>query len=414
MHDVVVIGAGASGVFFSLVLKSLNSFADILILEKNDKLGKKLLMTGNGRCNLGNKENLLENYYSSSSLSAFKDKLEVKDYGFLDILPSDLENYYEYLNAFGILIRKEDNSSRLYPYSNQALTVCKSFERALNEKGVKVKYNYDVKKVEKENDIFIINDEIKCKKLVVATGGVSYPKTGSTGFGHEILKSFNHTITKLYPSLTYLNTDYKYIKELAGVRFDSYVSLSVDGFIEKSEKGQVQFTKDSLSGIVVFNLSRNVSKYLDEGKKVKLILNLVTNYSGFELKDYLKGFYSYKVEDALSTIVNNKLALVVAKELNVSGLIIKQLKENELEGLCFNLQNMYFNIVGVGGFDAAQITNGGALLSEFTNGLESKKTCGLYAIGEVLDVDGRCGGYNLSWAFTSALEAVKDLSNKIN
>ena len=94
--------------------------------------------------------------------------------------------------------------------------------------------------------------------------------------------------------------------------------------------------------------------------------------------------------------------------------MVKQLKENELERLCFNLQNMYFNIVGVGGFDVAQITNGGALLSEFTNDLESKKTCGLYAIGEVLDVDGRCGGYNLSWAFTSALEAAKDLSNKIN
>lgn len=412
MYDVVVIGAGASGVFFSLVLKERKSFSNILILEKNDKLGKKLLLTGNGRCNLGNKENSISNYYSSSSLEVFKENLEVKDYDFLDILQDDLKSYYDYLNNFGILIKKEDDSTRLYPYSNQAITICKSFERAIEEKNIKIKYNFNVFKVEKKNDIFIINDEIKCKNLVIATGGKTYPKTGSTGFGYEVLRSFNHTITALYPSLTYLNTDYKYIKELKGVRCYALVSLSVNGFIEKEEYGQVQFTNNALSGIVVFNLSRNVLKYLNENKKVKLILNLVTDYSIFELKNYLKKFYSYKIEDALSCIVNNKLALAIAKELNINGKLIKQLTNNELEGLCFNIKNMYFNIVSVGDFESAQVTSGGALLSEFTKDLESKKVKGLYAIGEVLDVDAKCGGYNLSWAFTSALIAAKSVNNE--
>ena len=161
--------------------------------------------------------------------------------------------------------------------------------------------------------MFVINDDIKSKNVVVATGGLSYPKTGSTGIGYEILNSFGHKIEKLEPSLTYLNTDYKYIKDLAGVRCDALVNLSVDGRIIDSEKGQVQFTKDALSGICVFNLSRNVSTYLKDKKKVKVILNLIPEYSVFELKDYLYSFSGYKIEDALSGILNNKLAYALNK-----------------------------------------------------------------------------------------------------
>lgn len=412
MHDVVVIGAGASGVFFSLILKDIKPYLDILILEKNDKLGKKLLMTGNGRCNLGNEESSINNYYSSSKLDKFKIELEIKDFSFLDIMTNGLDSCYNYLNSYGILIKKEENSSRLYPYSNQAITVCKSFERALTERNIKINYNYGVYKVEKKEDIFIINNEIKCKRLIVATGGKSYPKTGSTGDGYGILKSFGHTITKLFPSLTYLKTNYKYIKDLQGVRADCIVNLSVDGIIEQQEEGQVQFTKDSLSGIAVFNLSRNVSRYINDGKKIKLILNLVPNYSRFELMDYLKNFYSYKVEDALSCIINNKLALSITKELSFNGKFIRQLTKNELEGLCFCLNNMCFNIIGTGDFNSAQVTAGGASLDEFNECLESLKTNNLYAIGEVVDVDAKCGGYNLTWAFTSALIAARNITDK--
>lgn len=403
MHDVVVIGAGASGVFFSLVLKEKDSSKDILILEKNDKLGKKLLITGNGRCNLGNTNSYINNYNSSSSLDSFKEKLELNNYDFLDIMHDDLEDYYDYLIKFGILIKKEKDSSRLYPYSNQALTICKSFQRALDEKKINVIYNYDVYNVEKKDGLFIINNDIKCKKLVIATGGKSYPKTGTTGFGYEILKKFNHTITNLYPSLTYLNTNYKYIKDLQGVRVDAKVFLSVNEKIEYMEDGQVQFAKDYLSGIAVFNLSRNVSKYLNEKKCVKLILDTVPKYSLLELKTYLKNFSSYKVCDAISCIINNKLAFALTKYLKMDKKNIDQLTNNELDRLCFNLKNMYFNITGVGGFDVCQVTNGGAKMDEFTDNLESRMEKDLYAIGEVLDVDGKCGGYNLSWAFTSAL-----------
>lgn len=412
MYDVIIVGAGASGCFLALTLKYKNPKLKVLLLEKNDKLGKKILITGNGRCNLGNTQSSINNYNSSSNIKRFKNILETNDYDFLNVLFSvdDLENYYYYLNHFGILLKKENSSTRLYPYSNQAVTVCKSFERALLNYGVEVIYSYDVNAIKKENDMFIINNEKKSKMVVIATGGKTYPKTGSTGMGYEILKSFGHSITKLYPSLTSLKTNYKYIKELDGVRANGIVNLSVDGKILESEEGQIQFTKDALSGICVFNLSRNVNKHLNNNKKIKIIINLVPDYSEFELKDYIKKFYDYNLEEGLSCIINNKLAKVISKDLKLNGKRIYDLSNDELIKVCFMLKNMYFDIIGTGDFDTSQVTSGGASLEEFTDNLESKKCKGLYAVGEVLDVDGKCGGYNLSWAFTSAIIACDDIN----
>lgn len=409
MYDVVIIGAGAAGVMCSLILKKENHNLKMLLLEKNDKLGKKLSITGNGKCNLGNLDSNINNYYSNSRLDKFKKLIENKNFDFLNVINNvnDSDSYYNYLNNFGILIKEEEK--RLYPYSMQALSVCKSFERYLSFLNVEVRYGYDVKDVIMQAGNFVINDELISKKVVVATGGKSYPKTGSTGKGYEVLKEFGHTVTKLYPSLTSLKTDYKYIKDLAGVRANAFVSLSVNGSVKETEEGQVQFTKEALSGVCVFNLSINVSKYLDEKKTVKLIIDLIPEYSGYEIFEYLNSFPSYTVDEALSCVVNNKIAYVVAKEQGVYGKKVKALSKNELEKVCFYLKNIYFNITGTGDFENAQVTSGGVMLDEFTSGLESTKCKGLYVVGEVLDVAGKCGGYNLSWAFTSALVVAKDI-----
>ena len=403
MYDVTIIGAGASGVMCALALKNKNRNLKVLLLEKNDKLGKKLSITGNGHCNLGNINTDISNYNSLSSLSDFKEKLEIKNFDFLSFLDNScsLKNYYDYLMHFGVLITNEKGC--LYPYSMQAISVCKSFERYLNYLNVDIKYNYDVFKVTKENECFMVNDEIISKKVVVATGGKSYPKTGSTGKGYNILKSFGHTITDLYPSLTQLKTNYKYIKDLQGVRTNAVVNLSVDGLIKSQEEGQVQFTKDSLSGICIFNLSRNVGKYIKENKKVKIIIDLIPNYDQFGLVEYLKSFSSYSIVDALSCVLNNKLSFVISKELGFVNKKVEDLTKVQLENVCFALKNMCFNITGTGDFETAQVTNGGASLDEFDCNLQSIKCKDLYAIGEVIDVDGKCGGYNLSWAFTSAI-----------
>lgn len=399
MYDVIIIGAGASGCFLALTLKYKNPNLNVALIEKNDKLGKKLLITCNGRCNLGNTNINIDNYNSSSSLEKFAKSLQKNE-------------YLNCLKKFGILIKKEDTSTRLYPYSNQAITVCKSFERALENEKVKLIYNYDVKKATYENSSFVLNNDLKSKKLVVATGGKTYVKTESKDNGYNILKSFGHTITKLYPALTFLKTDHKYIKDLQGVRANVVVSLSVDESILKKEEGQVQFTKDALSGICIFNLSRDVNKYLKDNKKVEIVVDLVPDYNRAYIECYLKEFNDYNVVDAISCILNKKIAQVVSNKLKLSDKKISGLSKSELENISYALKNMHFNIIETGDFKAAQVTNGGAKLDEFTSGLESLKKPLLYAIGEVLDVDGKCGGYNLSWAFNSALIAAEDILKK--
>lgn len=396
MYDVIIVGAGASGCFLALTLKYKNPSLKVLLLEKNDKLGKKILITGNGRCNIGNKNIKIDDYSSNSSLKEFKDLIE-----------SGSMNYTALLKEFGVLITNEED--RLYPYSNQALTVCKSFERALLNYGVEIVYNYDVNAIEKENDTFIINNEKRSKMVVIATGGKTYPKTGSTGKGYEILKSFGHSITKLYPSLTNLKTNYKYIKDLAGVRVNAKVSLYGDDDLITEELGQLQFTKDSLSGICVFNLSRYARK-LPNHKDLFIKVDYAQDKKADELYNYIKSFSNYTIEDAISCILNNKLAKVITKDLKIEGKRVTNLTDNDLTKVVNIIKSMTFEVTGTGDFDVSQVTSGGAKLEEFTNNLESKKYGGLYAVGEVLDVDGKCGGYNLSWAFSSALMACDNIN----
>lgn len=396
MYDVIIVGAGASGCFLALTLKYKNPSLKVLLLEKNDKLGKKILITGNGRCNIGNTNIKIDDYSSNSSLDNFKDLIE-----------SGSMNYTALLKEFGVLITNEED--RLYPYSNQALTVCKSFERALLNYGVEIVYNYDVNAIEKENDTFIINNEKRSKMVVIATGGKTYPKTGSTGKGYEILKSFGHSITKLYPSLTNLKTNYKYIKDLAGVRVNAKVSLYGDDDLITEELGQLQFTKDSLSGICVFNLSRYACKFPNH-KDLFIKVDYAQDKKADELYNYIKSFSNYTIEDTISCILNNKLAKVITKDLKIEGKRVTNLTDNDLTKVVNIIKSMTFEVTGTGDFDVSQVTSGGAKLEEFTNNLESKKYGGLYAVGEVLDVDGKCGGYNLSWAFSSALMACDNIN----
>lgn len=394
IYDVVIVGAGASGMMCAAAL-CRNKKLKVLILEKNDRLGKKILITGNGRCNLGNLDNDIKYYHSSSNLHSFKEALQKNKY-----------NHIDFLKNIGILVLQEDN--RLYPNSMQALTVCKSFERYLKNK-VDIKYNYDVTSIGKKDSVYIINDEIQTKKLVIATGGKSYPKTGSTGIGYELLKKMGHKITKTYPSLTSLKTNDKYIKDLAGIRANVEVKLIVDNKNIDSQTGQLQFTKNSISGICVFNLSRNISKYLADGKKVSICIDLLPYFN--DAYNYLKKFPDYKIQEALSCMINNKLAIVISKKTRSYDKLVSDISDNELKNICNMIKELSFNIIDTGSYDVAQVTNGGASLDEFNDDLESKKQKGLYAIGEILDVDADCGGYNLTWAFTSALIVANSILN---
>lgn len=387
MYDVVIVGAGASGCLCAIRIKQLNPNLKVLILEHNDKIGKKILITGNGKCNLGN---------TSLDTKNFNTNIKIDN------------SYLKVLNSIGLVIKEDDK--RLYPYSKQSLTVCKCMERSINDLNIDIKYNYEVLEVQKKENIYMINKDIKCKSVVIATGGKSYSNTGSTGIGYDILANLGHHITSLYPSLTYLVTNYKYIKLLDGIRFDCKATSIINGKQFDTEEGQVQFTKNHISGICIFNLSRNIKKYIEEGKKIEISINFIPEYDISKIKDYLNCFQLYKVEDALSGMLNNKLAYVICKDLQIGDKTVKSLTANEFSILINKIINFTFNITTTGNFNESQVTSGGALLDEFTNNLESTINKNLYAIGEVLNVDGKCGGYNLSWAFNSALKVASEIT----
>lgn len=394
MYDVVIVGAGASGLMCASTLIHDNSKLKVLLLEKNDKIGKKLSLTGNGRCNLGNLNKDILNYNSNGDLKRFED--DIKE-----------SLYLNYLKDFGIYIKEENNL--LYPYSNQAISVVKSFERYLKDKKVDIKYDYVVTNISKENNNFIINNDIKCKALVIATGGMSYPKTGSTGDGYNLVKKY-HNITKLFPSLVSLISDYKYLKDLSGVRIDANLKLICDDKVKEEENGQLQFTNYGISGICTFNISRNVKEYLESKKSVYVKTNLAPNINDKDFISFIRKFNNYRIEEALSNVFNNKLSNVIAKDLGILGKRVKTL--DSIDNIIEKVHNFKINIIDTKDYNSAQVTKGGVNLDELKDSLESKKCKGMYIIGEVLDVDGKCGGYNLSWCFTSALIAAKDIIDK--
>lgn len=396
MYDVIIVGAGASGLFSACNLRNLNKKISILLLEKTDKIGKKLSITGNGRCNLGNKNIDIKKYSSNSDLSRFKDILE--------------NNYYlNSLQSFGIFTK--DENGLIYPYSNQASGVVKSFEKYIEKNNINIKYNYIVDKIDKSNDYYIINDDLKCKYLIIATGGMSYPKTGSTFDGLKLLKTY-HNHHKIYPSLVPLISNYRYLKDLSGVRHNSRVKLFVDNELIKEEQGQVQFTDYGLSGICVFNLSRNVKEYIDNNKKVVLSLDLMPDLLDKDVISFIRRFGNYRIEEAFSNILNNKLSIVISKDLNIIGKKVKSIYD--LDFILKKIHAFNFEIIDTKDYKVAQVTKGGLSLDEFTDYLESKKLKNLYVVGETLDCDGICGGYNLAWAFTTSLLATENIINNMN
>lgn len=395
MKKVFIIGGGASGLT-AAIKASKNSF-DVTIFEKNNKLGKKILITGNGKCNYWNENQDINNYHSSSDL--YKDIVNqmnlVKAHAFLDsigIVPFIKNGYY-------------------YPNSNQAISVVNALvDEAINN-GVKI-INEEITSVEKEDNKFILNNKYESDYLIIATGGKAAPKTGSDGFGYEIAKKFNHTIVKPLPALVGLETE-ENLKELAGIRFLGEVSLLINNELVQKEQGEIQINDYGFSGIPVMQISSNAVKALDDNKNVSISINYIPNIASdiLGLRSFLKvqnkHLNNKTISQILDQLFNYKLSNYFLKISKIDEhSVIDKLSNDELDLLCHNILNSNYKIIKDHGFDNAQVTSGGVDLNEVNlDTLESSKVKGLYFCGEVLDVDGACGGYNLSFAWITGLIA---------
>ena len=402
MCDIVIIGGGVSGIVSAI--KSFNGRNRITILERNDKCLKKLLLTGNGRCNYFNDDTSISNYHSMR-----EDLLD-------KVINSDnMSRILDFYNELGIIPKIKNGY--YYPFSNQASTVRDALLFEVMKLGISIKYNYLVEKIECSNNKFIINDSIVCDKVIIATGSCSYPKTGSDGMGYDFLRKFGHNIIKPLPALVQLNSDFKYCRELSGIRSDVILSLYEDDEFISSSVGEVQLTDYGISGICTFNLSHFVTRGLDVGRKEVIKVNFLT----FIKDNYMEWFntYSNKHNDKniymlLCNILNYKLVKVILKVCSIDNeTYYNELDYNSRSLLIDNLTNFKFNIVSTKDFNFSQVCNGGVSLDEVNlSTFESLIVDGLYITGEVLDINGNCGGYNLICAVISGILVGDDLSDK--
>jgi predicted Rossmann fold flavoprotein len=393
---IIVIGGGASGIVASIFAKRDNN--EVIVLEKNNKCLKKLLITGNGKCNYFNDDFSFEHYYSDSNNLSF-------------INDSNKRKVLDFFSSIGVVPRVKNGY--YYPNSNQSYSVHNSLLKEASLRGVEIKNGVKVLNIVKKSNSFIVstdNGDFICDKVIVSTGGKSYPKTGSEGDGYIFGKSLGHKIVPVVPSLVGLVSNDKFIKPLSGVRCDACVSLN-----SKSEIGEVQFTDYGLSGICIFNLSNIASRLGNCSVKINFLYNFVSDFDSFcKLFDSVNGsVLNRSIGELLEGYLNYNIVNVILKMSGIDFYCSWNDLGNKKRILFDNLVSFNVDIVGTRGFDVAQVSLGGISLDDIdVNTFESKIVPGLYFTGEVMDVTGDCGGYNLGFAFLSGMiagESVGDL-----
>lgn len=402
MKKVVIIGGGASGLISSIFAKNKDN--EVIILERNSICGKKILATGNGRCNYWNEDQNLRHYNSTS-----KNLLE-------KIIT--LDNQKQIMTLFNrIGIVPKIKNGYYYPTSNQAISIRNALVTEATKLGVKIYQDALVDKVTHSNNKYIVefnNKKIIADSLIIATGSKASPKTGSTGIGYTLAKSLGHTIIEPLPALVQLVGQGKYFTSWDGIRSDVNVSLYAANKFIKEETGEIQLTSYGVSGICIFNLSRFASAYLKENKKVEVVINFLPWLKEDALTYFDKRtslMSSRTIFELLEGLLNNKL-------LNTFLSILKldesrewtNMSKQEKINLINILTNFHLSIIDTKSFDNAQVCSGGVDLSEINpNTMESLINKNLYIVGELLDVDGDCGGYNLSFAWISGMLAGKSI-----
>ncbi len=361
----IIIGAGASGLACAIRLKKAVPKHNVMLLERLNQIGRKLLATGNGRCNLSNIN--AENH--NDVISFFKD--------------------------IGLIV-KADSDGRIYPYSNMAATVTDILLSECERLGVKIITDCEVCEIDKTLNIKTTNGTFRADNIVVAAGGKAQKNLGSNGSGYKLLASLGHTITPLSPALVQLTSPSKYPRKLKGHRVRCALSIFINDEEISRESGEVLFTDYGISGIVTMNLSQAVGKCFlnNNAPKCSAVLDLVPDYTELRLKEHIDKFGS------LEGILGTELSQIICAQSGSSS-----------ERSAHIAKNWRLIINGTKGFDFAQITSGGASLDEF-DGYKSKLIEGLYACGEVLDVQYCCGGYNLNHAFYSGIKTADSIAGK--
>lgn len=370
-----IVGGGASGLMLASILRHNNVDIDIVVLEKLDHVGKKILMSGNGKCNLSN---------SNITTSCYNNELGFKVSSSFDV--------QKYFNELGLLTYI-DSEGRIYPISNVSNSVLDVLRNSL--KNVKILENFNVTKISKKDDKYtIVSDKfdfIEADLVVLATGGKTYYKDCN---GYNIASMLSHRITALRPTLTSLKVK-ENLASIENLRAKVNAKLIANNTLAYEDSGEVLFKKDALSGIVMFQLSSMIAR--DPFKKYSIELDLMPSMSEEQLSKYISLYPS--------------MTGMFAKMIN--QYIIKNSTSKDSKDIAYAIKHLKFNVLDSIEFKNAQVTAGGINVNEVKETLESKYNKNLYILGELLDVDGICGGFNLHFAFASAYVAALDIISKV-
>lgn len=404
--SLAVIGGGASGMVAAIEAareaKKINADIKITLYEKLPKIGKKILATGNGRCNILN---------SGSFEGKFNCNKKLYDSVFSEFT---VQNNIEFFKSLGILL-SEETDGRLYPMSLQASSVLDALRFELENLGINILCDMEITDIQKKTDRFILNNSFYADAVIVSGGGKASPVQGSDGSCLKLLSSMEIKINTVFPALTGIILKKKN-KSLKGVRSHGEIFIVEGNTVVASDCGELQYTDYGISGIPSMNVSRFVAEHFAYNKKSKIYacINSLPDFSPEEIYGYIlnrkKANPMLLCEDLMSGIIPKKLAVSKLQSASVPcNKKIGQLTKNEISALTEILNSEIFEISGTLGFENAQVSAGGASAESFNvKTLEAKKTKGMFACGEILDADGVCGGYNLSWAWSSGRFAGKN------
>ena len=387
-----VIGGGASGMAAALAAAE-NPCAQVLLFERQSRVGRKLQATGNGRCNLTNMHALKGGYHGQNP--------EFATYALSVFDPETTLTWFRQLGLYTVV----EPSGKVYPYSDQANSVVDILRFALQKDNITLHAGFEVQKIKKEQQGFLVSDgeqTFLCDKLIVACGGLAGTKLGGTMSGYKLLNKLGHKSNRLRPSLVQLKTDWGEIAALKGVRANCRIQILHDGVLHRQSAGEIQFTEYGISGPVVFEVSRDVCS--EKGEWFAK-MDFLPDWTREMLQEELHRRMSTNllVEELFTGILHNRLGRVLTKAAGIKGnLLINQLSEQQLQQVCCAVKSFDIHLTEPMGMDSAQVTAGGVLTEQFDPAtMESLLVSGLYACGEVLDIDGDCGGYNLQWAWSS-------------
>ena len=414
--NIAVIGGGASGMCAAIA--AADNGAGVTIFEHMPRMGRKLLLTGSGKCNISNTDMDLSHFHGEP-----KDRIRAV------LEKCGQDKTLEFLGKLGLLTR--ERKGYLYPYCEQASAVVDILRFSIRDRGIDVHTDADIRRIEKPvrsndrntEDRFIIvtaNGRHTFDRVILCCGSSANRNTGSDGSGYAFARDFGHTVIKPLPALTYLVCEEDFYPSLAGIRTKANITLYVRDEEKKwnavgSEEGELQLTKTGISGVAVFNLSYLAVRSIDMNRHVKAVLDLLPDIDPKDIKEFMKcriaNMTDRSLEELFIGILAKPLGILIMKRC---GLDLKRkcsdLYEHEIGALCKTVKSFDTFIKGSGDLNASQVAQGGVSLAEVTDTLESGLVSGLYFAGEILDVNGDCGGYNLQWAVSSGIIAGREAS----